>query len=810
MSETRQCTECGSPLPVDAPGGHCLRCILQFGLTPQEDAPSDDTDVPSTIPAETPGVAIGRYRLLEPIGEGGYGVVYRAEQHQPVRREVALKLLKLGMDTKAVIARFEAERQALALMDHPHIAKIFDAGATATGRPYFVMELVRGQRISDYCDARRLAVPERLEVFIQVCHAVQHAHQKGIIHRDIKPSNILVVESQGKPVPSVIDFGIAKATDQRLTDKTLYTAFEQFVGTPAYMSPEQAAGVDIDTRTDIYSLGVLLYELLSGCTPFRTATIPNASLDELRRAIREKEPLRPSACLETLRPAELAAVAQKRQSDPVKLCRILRGDLDWIVVKALEKEPQRRYQTVSGLAMDLQRYLDNEPVLARPPSRVYRLQKLVRRNKLAFAAATAVTLALAGGLSLTLWSLLQEKQARKRATAAEALQNQLRQQAQAGEGKARTEAAKSAQVASLLEEMLKGVGPSVAIGRDTTLLREILDRTAARVPQGLTNQPEVAMELCMVLAETYDELGLDKQAEGMTREALRLARAVYGERHRAVAKALRRLGYTLANQGKLGEAEPLVRQALAMGRKLFGNDSLEVAESLNTLANILWDRGSLPEAEALNREALDIRRRIVANDPLVGESLNDLAGVLTAEGKLDEAGDLYREALAVARRAFGDDHPSVPVAINNLATVLKKQNKLAEAEPLFREALDLQRKLLGREHPNLAVAMKNLAMLLRAQGKLAEAEVLQRQALAMEQKLLGAENPSIAISLRNLGEILQDQGNLSEAESNLRHALEMQEKIYGTTHPEVAATREKLGRVLAAEAAKQAARQKSL
>ena len=357
----------------------------------------------STPLTEKAGDHIGHYKLLQQIGEGGCGVVYMAEQEQPIRRRVALKVIKLGMDTKAVIARFEAERQALALMDHPNIAKVLDAGATDTGRPYFVMELVRGIKITDYCDQNNLSTEERLDLFVQICHAIQHAHQKGIIHRDIKPSNILVTVHDGKPLPKIIDFGIAKATSgQVLTDKTLFTAFEQFIGTPAYMSPEQAemSTLDIDTRSDIYALGVLLYELLTGRTPFDQEELVAAGLSEMRRIIREEEPLRPSTRISTLEAADQTTVAKRRHSEPPQLIHLVRGDLDWIVMKCLEKDRTRRYETANGLAHDILCHLNNEPVLARPPSTAYRFQKLVRRNKLAFTAAAAVLMALLVGLGI--------------------------------------------------------------------------------------------------------------------------------------------------------------------------------------------------------------------------------------------------------------------------------------------------------------------------------------------------------------------------------------------------------------------------
>jgi serine/threonine protein kinase len=375
---------------------------------------------------------IGPYKPLQKIGEGGCGVVYMAEQEKPVRRRVALKVIKLGMDTRNVIARFEAERQALAMMDHPNIARVLDVGATETGRPYFVMELVRGVKITDYCDQNHIDTQQRLKLFCLICSAIQHAHQKGIIHRDIKPSNILVTMHDGIAVPKVIDFGIAKAIEQRLTDKTLFTAYEQLIGTPAYMSPEQAemSGLDVDTRSDIYSLGVLLYELLTGRTPFDSKELLKSGMEEMRRTLREREPARPSLRVNTLQGDELTATAIHRHVEPLKLISQLRGDLDWIVMKALEKDRTRRYETANALAMDIQRHLHNEPVLARPPSRRYRFQKLVRRNRGVFVATGLVLLTLMAGLSTSTWLLLRERTARQRAVVAEQREIDLRQQAE--------------------------------------------------------------------------------------------------------------------------------------------------------------------------------------------------------------------------------------------------------------------------------------------------------------------------------------------------------------------------------------------
>jgi eukaryotic-like serine/threonine-protein kinase len=421
-------------LAVQAPADEFFRAIplREMGSNP---APNPVAGSGSPSPGgsqmeEGISAVVGRYRLLERLGEGGCGVVYLAEQQEPVRRRLALKIIRLGMDTESVIARFKAERQALALMDHPNIAHVLDAGATESGRPYFVMELVQGVKITDYCNHNQLNLSQRLKLFIQVCQAIQHAHLKGVIHRDIKPSNILVPLHDGVAVPKVIDFGIAKATQGRLADNAVYTAQDQFIGTPAYMSPEQASGsgLDVDTRSDIYSLGVLLYELLTGQTPFDSKELVKHGMAELRRTLHEQEPPPPSTLLTNLGDTRLTVVAAQHGAEPPRLVSSLRGDLDWIVMKALEKDRNRRYETANGLAMDVQRYLNNEPVVARPPSRWYRLQKLAQRNRGAFVAVAAVAVSLLVGLGGTTWMFLKEREARRVAVAAEQQQTLLRQE----------------------------------------------------------------------------------------------------------------------------------------------------------------------------------------------------------------------------------------------------------------------------------------------------------------------------------------------------------------------------------------------
>jgi serine/threonine-protein kinase len=440
------------------------------------------------VSAELPGNRIGRYKLLQKIGVGGCGVVWMAEQEEPVRRRVALKIIKLGMDTKAVVARFEAERQALALMDHPNIARILDAGATDTGRPFFVMELVRGVAITQYCDENNLPTSARLALFTQVCHAIQHAHQKGIIHRDLKPSNILVTLHDGVPVPKVIDFGIAKATQGRLTDQTLFTAFEQFIGTPAYMSPEQAelSGLDIDTRSDIYSLGVLLYELLSGRPPFDPKSLLQAGLDEIRRIIREVEPPKPSTNLSTLAAADRLMVAKLRGTDPARLSLLLRGDLDWIVMKAMEKNRARRYETPTALAADIERHLHDEPVVASPPSSWYRLAKFIRRHRLACAAAAAVALALVAGTVVSTWQAVRATRAertasRERARAEDLLGFML--------GDLRTQLAKVGRL-----DVLEAVGDKAMAYFASREARDLDDTTLARHAKALTQIGGIRMD----------------------------------------------------------------------------------------------------------------------------------------------------------------------------------------------------------------------------------------------------------------------------------------------------------------------------
>jgi serine/threonine protein kinase len=523
-------------------------------------------------------VRIAKYKLLQRLGEGGCGVVYLAQQEHPVRRRVAVKVIKLGMDTRSVIARFEAERQALAIMDHPGIAKVLDAGATESGRPYFVMEWVRGVRITEYCDQHQLSIPQRLELFIQVCNAIQHAHQKGIVHRDIKPSNVLVTLPDERPMPKVIDFGIAKATEGRLTDSTLFTAREQFVGTPAYMSPEQAegSGMDIDTRSDIYSLGVLLYELLTGKTPFDSRELARAGLEKMRRTLCEDEPHRPSTRLNTFHGEELTKAAQCRHVEASRLQSLLHGDLDWIAMRALEKDRSRRYATANSLAADVRHFLNNEPVSARPPSRLYRLRKLIRRNKVVFAAGAVVAAALFCGLGASTWFFFKEREARRLAVASERQQVQLRREAEARERLTQATLRIRENNFSDADELVKDFGAGTLVPESAAVFRSL-------------GEWHVAHERWGRAAERFSPLFRLNPSEGWDEASLDVLRYAGVLVETGEAEALRRLGREAAQRfaktRRLTVAERILKVNL-----LLEDDALE-SEALKGFADMVLPPG---------------------------------------------------------------------------------------------------------------------------------------------------------------------------------------------------------------------------
>jgi len=597
-------------------------------------------------------------------------------------------------------------------------------------------------------------------------------------------------------MPMVIDFGIAKATtNQRLTDKTLFTAFEMLIGTPAYMSPEQAAitSVDVDTRTDIYSLGVLLYELLTGLTPFDTGELLKAGLDEIRRVIREQEPLRPSTRLSKMTGADLTTVAQHRKSEPPLLIRGIRGDLDWIAMKALEKDRTRRYETAYGMGRDIERYLANEAISARPPSKLYKFKKTVVRNKLLFIGIAIIGLLLILGLVIVSASLARERQARREADAA------LRQ-AEIDKAKAQTEAVRSRQATSFLEEMLQGVGPSVARGRDTTMLREILDRTAERVGTQLTNQPSVEAELCTLIGQLYLEIGNYDGAERMHREALAINQKFFGAAAREAAASLDDLGVALDKKGDLSEAESVHRQALGIRRGLYGREHSEVATSLNDLASVLRHEGKPEDSRRLTLEALQIRRKLFGDDSLaVADTLHNLSVVLGDQGKWGESEATAREELRIRRKLLGLEDPAVASALNDVAWAAGFNGKPDEAESLQRAALAMQRKLLGDENPAVAKTLSSLGERLRKRGDLTGAANLIEAAVSIQRKLSGDVSPDFLYTLDNLALTLEAEGQMAESESVRREALALWRKQLGAESPRTLAEIDGLARVLVAQ-----------
>jgi non-specific serine/threonine protein kinase/serine/threonine-protein kinase len=559
----------------------------------------------------TTGSAIGPYKLIRQLGEGGMGVVYHAQQTHPLRRDVALKVIKPGMDSRQVIARFESERQALALMDHPHIARVFDAGATPAGRPYFAMELVDGVPITRYCDAKRMTVDERIALFIPVCQAIQHAHQKGIIHRDIKPSNLLVTEREGRPVAKVIDFGLAKALGHQLSDATMMTNVGMVVGTLEYMSPEQAelTRQDIDTRSDVYSLGAVLYELLTGATPLPPNPEETSGYVDTLQRIREEEPAHLSA---RVRASETSAdVAAVRRSDVSRLRRLLHGELDWIVMKALEKDRPRRYETVNALARDLERYLTGDPVDAGPLSATYRLRKFAGRHRIGLAMAATIVALLVAGVVVSTWMAV-------RASRAEA------------EARAITD--------FLRNDVLAQAGASTQARPDTKpdpdlKVRTALNRAAAGIQGKFVSQPLVEASIRETIGNTYEDLGLYPEAQAQLERALELRACLLGDAHADTLSVMSTLGNLYTLQGKYGQAEPLLAKAFDIGRREHGEADATTLQIMNNLALTYKNEGKYAQAEPLYTKALENRRRVLGEehaDTLV--SMNNLAMLYRIQG----------------------------------------------------------------------------------------------------------------------------------------------------------------------------------
>ena len=769
-------------------------------LPPQE-SPTTAHTPSSGAGGVGPGMVVGKYRLQQRIGAGGMGEVYEAMQLEPVRRRVALKLIKRGMDTERVVARFESERQALALMDHECIARVFDAGSTDEGRPYFVMEYVKGVPITEYCQSNRLGTRAKLELFLRVCEGVQHAHQKGIIHRDIKPTNVLVTIQEGKTVPKIIDFGLAKATANSLTDSTLFTELGQLVGTPEYMSPEQAemSGLDVDTRTDVYALGVLLYELLVGALPYDSKTLRQGGFDEIRRRLRDDEPPRPSTRISALS-TDPDAAARRPKAEAVAISKQLRGDLDWIVMKAMEKDRTRRYNSASDLAADVQRHLRNDPVLAGPPSTTYRMRKFVLRHKVGVLAASVVMLAVLLGIFGTGIGLVRAKRA---------------------EHVAREEAETARQIADFLVGLFKVSDPSASVG-NTITAREILDRGATRIQNELGDQPGTQARLMNTMGDVYTSLGLYEEARPLLEKSLGLrrahggggdlleaesladlanldrlqanfaaaesllllARAVreqeLGPEHPLVASTLCDLGVAYSRQGKNELAEPLFKRALEVDERALGPEHPEVARVLKELGIHQWRQGRYAEAEPLYKRALAIWEQAYGPEHLeVARTLVNLAITYRAQGKYGAAVPLYQRALGIYEKILGPEHPLVAGGLNNLALVYRDLGDYAAAEPLLARSLQIQTKRLGPDHPDVASGLNNLANMKRDEKDYAGAEPLYRRALAIREHALGPEHPEVAESLEDLGVMERERGNDRAAEPLFRRALAIYEVALG-------------------------------
>jgi len=714
------------------------------------------------VESEGPDSQIGPYKLISILGEGGYGIVYLADQHEPVRRRVALKVIKPGMDSRQVIARFEAERQALALLDHPNVAHVHEAGTTSAGRPYFAMEYVKGVSIVEHCDRHKLSVDERLKLFLQVCEAVQHAHQKGIIHRDIKPSNILVSFENERAVPKVIDFGIAKAISQPLTDRTLYTERGQLVGTLEYMSPEQAemTSQDIDTRSDIYSLGVVLYELLTGVLPFESSTLRQGDADHLRQVIREQAPKTPSTRLSRLTREDCTRIARQRRAEAGVLRRKLRGDLDWITLKAMEKDRTHRYGSAGELAADIRRHLNDEPVAAGPPSTLYRMHKCVHRHRaLVTGLAAVLVVLLAGVAGVVVFAVKADRQARTAQAVADFLNN----------------------------DLLGAVAPEQAKSPQVTV-HSILDAASAQLEGKFARQPLVEAQLRQTLGQTYIELGDDKVAEPHLKRAYEIRRGHLGDKAALTLTSMSQLGRLYLLQNRNGEAEPLLTRALESRRRVLGPEHRDTLESSVWLGLLHMDSTPalphLEEAERLLTTAYETSRRLLGKKDLI--TLEAMYGVACLRGvywqQYQEATSLCLEGCQIAKTVLGEGHRLTLRFMTLAAWFLPCQCRNEEAEAYANTAMETSRRILGKEHVDTLFATATLGMVYGCGYEFEKAESLLRESLPSLRAILGDGHWNAIAFTQALGWVCMLQGRYQEAEQLLTKGIEEGRQSFGDDH----------------------------
>ncbi len=708
---------------------------------------------------------IGPYRLIRKIGEGGMGQVWLAEQSKPLPRQVAIKLIRAGLYDAQLLRRFHAERESLARMEHPTIAKVFDAGATPEDQPFLVMEYVPGKPITEYCDEKKLTIRQRLELFAEVCDGVQHAHQKAVIHRDLKPGNILVIDIDGKPTPRIIDFGLAKALTEQASGENLLTRSAAVIGTPGYTSPEQwhSTTADVDTRTDVYSLGVILYELLTGELPFDRRLWLEQPMHKTMRQLQEEDAVRPSTKVHSSQQA--GSLAERRAIQPKELVSQLRGDLDWIAMKAIERDRDRRYATPSELAADVRRYLQHEPVLARPASLSYRFQKYVRRHRIAVSAATALVFLLAAfGVNETV---------------------QLRRITLERDHAAR-ERDRANRITDFMTGMFKVSDPSEARGNSITA-REILDKASKNISTGLARDPQLQAQMAATMGKVYASLGLYPQSQSLLEESVGVSRRALGAEAPDALRVQADLAWILRLEGHYSDAESMLRQTLAAEQHVLGPDSPDTIKCTSNLAVVLSDEGRFDDAESMFRAALEGRIRALGpnhTDTIIAR--NNLATLLFNQHKFPEAEKLYREVLDVRERTLGSNHPYTLLSMNNLAVTLHSEGNYVEAAKLKRETLEIRKQVLGPEHPDTLLSMSNLADTLMQMNEYSQAETLLRQALTIQQRVLGPENPQTIISMTNLADALIKERRYVEAETLLRSALELQRKVLGPNHPNTA------------------------